>query len=259
MPVAFFGHGSPMNALAENRYTEAWRAIGRRLPRPRAILFVSAHWTAPGIAVTAGERPRTIHDFYGFPPALYQIEYPAPGDPALAARVAALLAPDAVRADREWGLDHGSWGVLRFAYPEADVPVVQLSFDDRLPAERHYALGRRLAPLRDEGVLVAASGNVVHNLRVMNRAPEAAPFDWAERFNARVRASLERGEHAALLRLQEGGDEDARRSVPTPEHYLPLLYCLGAVDSGEPLWIPADGVDLGAVSMLCAVFGAGVR
>jgi len=255
MPVAFFGHGSPMNVLAANRYTEAWREIGRRLPRPRAILCVSAHWTTRGTAVTAVERPQTIHDFYGFPQELYEMQYAAPGDPGLAARVGELLAPVAAHADREWGLDHGSWGVLRFAYPEADVPVVQLSLDLTQPAAHHYALGRRLAPLREEGVLLAASGDVVHNLRVMNRAPGMAPFDWAARFNARVRDCLQRGEHGPLVAWEEEG-EDARLAVPTPEHYLPLLYCLGAVGAGEPVWIPVDGIELGSISMLSAVFGA---
>jgi 4,5-DOPA dioxygenase extradiol len=255
MPVVFFGHGSPMNALASNRYTEAWRDIGRRLPRPRAILCVSAHWTTRGAAVTALEHPRTIHDFYGFPRELYEMRYPAPGEPRLAARVAALLAPVAVHADREWGLDHGSWAVLRFAYPDADVPVVQLSLDVARPAAWHYDLGRKLAPLRDEGVLIAASGDVVHNLRLMNRAPGMAPFDWAARFNARVRVCLEHGDHAALVAWENEG-EDARLSVPTPEHYLPLLYCLGVLGPGEPVRIPVDGIELGSVSMLCAVFGA---
>jgi 4,5-DOPA dioxygenase extradiol len=255
MPVVFFGHGSPMNALEGNRYAEAWGEVGRRLPRPRAILCVSAHWTTRGTGVTAVERPRTIHDFYGFPPELYALQYPAPGDPRLAARVRELLAPLEVHADREWGLDHGSWAVLRFAYPQADVPVVQLSLDLSRPASHHYELGRRLAPLRNEGVLLAASGDVVHNLRVMNRAPGMPAFDWAARFNARVRDCLERGAHAPLVAWEEEGD-DARMSVPTPEHYLPLLYCLGALAPGEPVWIPVDGIELGSVSMLCAVFGA---
>ena len=255
MPVLFVGHGSPMNAIEKSRFADRWKRVGESLPRPTAILCISAHWETAGTKVTAMEKPKTIHDFYGFPPELYALQYPAPGDPQLAARVRELLAPLPVHADREWGLDHGSWAVLRFAYPQADVPVVQLSLDLTRAAPQHYELGRRLAPLRDEGVLLAASGDVVHNLRVMNRAPGMPPFEWAARFNARVRGCLERGEHAALVAWEQEG-EDARLSVPTPEHYLPLLYCLGALAPGEPVWIPVDGIELGSVSMLCAVFGA---
>lgn len=254
MPVVFFGHGSPMNALAPNRYADAWRALGARIPRPRAILSVSAHWYTRGSAVTAMARPRTIHDFYGFPPPLYELSYPAPGDPALAARVRALAAPAEVQPDSGWGLDHGTWQVLLHAFPGADVPVVQLSIDGTQPGSYHYALGRRLAPLRDEGVLVIGSGNVVHNLALMRRDPAAGPYDWAARFEERVRALIAARAHAALVDYETLG-EDARRSIPTPEHYLPLLYCLALQDEREEVAFPVDGIELGSVSMLAAVIG----
>jgi len=255
MPVAFFGHGSPMNVREDNRYTRAWRELGRALPRPRAILCVSAHWYTRGTSVTAMAAPKTIHDFYGFPRELYELQYPAPGDPALAARVKDLLAPTAVALDREWGLDHGTWAVLRFAYPEADVPVLQLSIDAAQPAPFHYELGRRLAPLRDAGILVAGSGDVVHNLRLMRREAGAAPYDWAVRFNDFVRNALARGDHRALIEWEAAG-EDARLSIPTPEHYLPLVYCIGALEDGEPARFAVDGIEIGSVSMLSVVFGA---
>src|SRR5262245_10943183 len=223
MPVIFFGHGTPMNTLARNRHTEAWRKLGESVPRPRAILCVSAHWYTHGTGVAAMERPETIHDFYGFPQALFDVQYPAPGDPALAARVRELLAPIDVELDRSWGLDHGTWSVLVHAFPGARIPVVQLSIDGTQPPRFHYELGRCLAPLREDGVLVLGSGNVVHNLRVLRRAGDAPPYDWAVRFNSRVRDALAARAHDALVDYAAGG-EDAALSVPTPEHYLPLLY-----------------------------------
>jgi 4,5-DOPA dioxygenase extradiol len=224
MPVLFVGHGSPMNAIEDNEFSRGWQALARRLPRPRAILCVSAHWETRGAAVTAVERPPTIHDFYGFPEALYAIEYRAPGDPALAGRVAELLAPEPVRLADDWGLDHGAWSVLHIMYPEADIPVVQLGIDTTRPGAFHLDLARRLAPLRDDGVLVMGSGNIVHNLRYFRR--ERAPaLDWAARFDATVRERIEAGDVAALARLDALGP-DAQLAVPTPEHYLPLLYAL---------------------------------
>jgi 4,5-DOPA dioxygenase extradiol len=191
MPAVFFGHGSPMNALEKNRYTSAWAQFGRTTPRPRAILAVSAHWYTRGTAVTAMQRPKTIHDFGGFPQSLYAVQYAASGDPALAARIAALLAPVEVVADAsDWGLDHGTWAVLRHVYPLADVPVVQLSLDASQPLPYHYQLARHLAPLRDAGVLVMGSGNIVHNLRTVLWAQNAVPFDWAARFDEAVRVRL---------------------------------------------------------------------
>ena len=253
MPVVFFGHGSPMNTLDRNQYTESWRRLGASIPRPRAILCVSAHWYTEGTAVTAMGNPRTIHDFYGFPQALFDVQYPAPGEPRLASRVRELLAPTDVGLDQSWGLDHGTWSVLKHAYPDADVPVVQLSIDGTKPPPFHYEIGKRLAPLREEGVLVVGSGNVVHNLRLMKRGG-GAPFDWAVRFNEKVRRALAARDHRALVDFDRLG-EDARLAVPTPEHYLPLLYIAGLQREDEPMSFAVDGYDLGSISMLTAVAG----
>jgi 4,5-DOPA dioxygenase extradiol len=252
MPAIFFGHGSPMNALG-GPWTEAWAELGRRLPRPKAILCISAHWYVDGIAVTAMERPRTIHDFYGFPRELYHVDYPAPGEPWLAARTADLLAPLAVRADHDWGLDHGAWSVLVHLFPDADVPVVQLSIDRTRPPHFHYELGRRLAPLRDEGVLLCGSGDVVHNLRLIDWSGGGA-LPWAAGFNERVKALLAEHEDAPLVDYA-GLGEEAALSIPTPEHYLPLLYTLGARGEDEPVGFFNDAIDLGSISMLGIVFG----
>jgi 4,5-DOPA dioxygenase extradiol len=252
-PAVFFGHGSPMNTLDRNQYTETWRRIGESIPTPKAIVCVSAHWTTEGTAVTAMSHPKTIHDFYGFPQALFDVRYPAPGDPQLASRVRELLAPLDVGLDESWGLDHGTWSVLKHAYPRADVPVVQLSIDGTQPARFHYETGRRLAPLRDEGVLIAGSGNVVHNLRMMKRAGGQA-FDWAVRFNERIREALAARDHDTLVDFDKLG-QDARLSVPTPEHYLPLLYVAALQGEDEKMSLAVDGYDLGSISMLTAVVG----
>jgi 4,5-DOPA dioxygenase extradiol len=246
-PALFLGHGSPMQAIEPSRFTAAWERLGRELPRPRSILAVSAHWYGRGTAVTAQVEPRTIHDFYGFPPALYAIRYPAPGDPQLAARVAQLLAPAAVRLDEEWGLDHGSWSLLRYLYPHADVPVIQLSLDAALSGPQHYALAQRLAPLRDEGVLVLGSGNVVHNLRMLQFDRAAAAPPWALGFEAAVRAAVQAGRHAAVA-AYESLDAGAALSVPTPEHYLPLLYVLALQGPAETVAFFNDDV-IAAISM----------
>jgi 4,5-DOPA dioxygenase extradiol len=252
MPVVFFGHGSPMNTLERNRYTEAWRKIGESISTPKAILCVSAHWYTEGTAVTAMSRPRTIHDFYGFPQALFDVQYPAPGSPEIAERVRELLTPIDVALDESWGLDHGTWSVLKHAYPKANVPVLQLSIDGTRPAQFHYDIARRLAPLRDERILIAGSGNVVHNLRLMR--PGAQALDWAVRFNERVRAALASRDHRTLVEFEKLGS-DARLSVPTPEHYLPLLYIAALQGADESMSFPVDGYDLGSVSMLTAAAG----
>ena len=250
LPAVFLGHGNPLNALEDNDWTRAWRALGPALPRPRAILAVSAHWYIEGTAVTAMRAPRTIYDFGGFPDALYRVRYPAAGDPQLAARVQQLLAPVPVSLDESWGLDHGSWSLLVHAFPAADVPVIQLSLDARQPPRFHYELGRRLAALRDEGVLILGSGDVVHNLRAYTWGAPATPaYPWALRFEALVRERLSASDHESLIDYAALG-EDARASIPTPEHYLPLLYVLGASAADEPLAIVAEGFDGGAVSML---------
>ncbi len=256
MPALFLGHGSPMNVLEENHYTLSWRGLGSRLPRPSAILAISAHWYTDGTAVTAMAQPRTIHDFGGFPDALYQTEYPAPGSPALAKQVADILSPLPVRLDQQWGLDHGSWGVLIKLYPEADIPVVQLSLDRRQPATYHFELGRKLAVLREQGVMIVASGNVVHNLRAASWQAEAPAYPWAQGFNQYVHDNLnwqgEAGQHPLVNYLQHPG---AALSNPTPEHYLPLLYVLGACQADENAAVVVDGIEMASLSMLSVQVG----
>ncbi|HJQ23954.1 MAG TPA: 4,5-DOPA dioxygenase extradiol [Blastocatellia bacterium] len=255
MPAIFFGHGNPMNALLKNEYSAAWAQIGASLPRPRAVLCVSAHWYQPGTAVTANQQPRTIHDFGGFPRALYEVNYPAPGDPELAHRVAELLAPVPVQLDQRWGLDHGAWSVLCHVFPEADVPVVQLSLDETQAAAYHYELAARLAPLRDEGVLVLGSGNLVHNLHAYAWGRHGVePFDWAVRFERQARALLLEGDHAPLINYETMG-RDALLAAPTPDHYLPLLYVIALRRADEPVTFPVEGVDGGSVSMLAVRIG----
>jgi 4,5-DOPA dioxygenase extradiol len=253
MPVAFFGHGSPMNALEKNRYTEVWRSIGAAIPKPKAVLCISAHWYTRGTAVTAMAQPRTIHDFGGFPQRLFEVQYPAPGSPALAGRVRDLLAPTSVRLDQAWGLDHGAWSVLAHLFPKADVPVVQLSIDGTQPPQFHYDLAGRLAPLRDEGVLIVGSGSVVHNLGRLNWDAAAAAFEWATQFNDRVRDQLLKRDHKRLVAYDV--DQAAHLSVPTPDHYLPLLYAAGLQQDGESVAFAVDGIELGSIGMLTVTFG----
>jgi 4,5-DOPA dioxygenase extradiol len=255
MPAIFFGHGSPMNALDRNRYTDAWRQLGTLAGRPKAILAISAHWYTRGTAVTAMAQPKTIHDFYGFPQELFDVQYPAPGDPHLAARVRELLAPIDVTLDHSWGLDHGTWSVLKHAFPNTDIPVVQLAIDATQPAAFHHAIGAHLAPLRDEGVLVVGSGNVVHNLRLIGWGG-GPPYDWATRFNNYVREALSMRQYQRLVNYEQAG-ADATLAVPTPEHYLPLLYVLGARDEGEPLEIAIDGIEIRSIGMMTLWLGAG--
>ncbi|MCL2898065.1 4,5-DOPA-extradiol-dioxygenase [Brenneria tiliae] len=255
MPALFLGHGSPMNVLENNPYTQAWQALGETLPRPKAIVAVSAHWYTRGTAVTAMEKPRTIHDFGGFPQALFDTQYPAPGSPELAEKIQRLLAPIPVAADGgEWGLDHGAWGVLIKMYPQADIPVVQLSVDGTQPAGYHYQLGRKLAALRDEGIMIVASGNVVHNLRMVKWDGEAEPYPWAVSFNQFVRDNLSyQGDNHPLINFMQ--HEGAALSNPTPDHYLPLLYVLGSWDGKEAVGIPIDGIAMGSLSMLSVQVG----
>ena len=225
MPVVFAGHGSPMNAIEDNAFHREWRALGERLPRPRAVLCVSAHWETRGARITGAGHPSTIHDFYGFPQALFDVQYPAPGDPKLARRVEELLGGHKhAQVDATRGLDHGAWSVLRVMYPDADVPIVQLGIDTSQPGDYHYELAKALAPLRDEGVLVLGSGNIVHNLAQFDpRNPH--PLDWAQRFDAAVKRRVRQREHIDLVDWPRMG-ADARLAIPTPEHYLPLLYVL---------------------------------
>ena len=255
LPAIFFGHGNPMNALANNAYTAGWRQIGKQTPRPQTILAISAHWYVPETGVTISTSPKTIHDFGGFPRELFQVQYPAPGDPDLARKVQGLLQPLPVTLDNTWGLDHGTWSVLKHVYPEADVPVVQLSIDETQPAAFHFEVGRKLASLREEGVLIVGSGNIVHNLHTYawgRHMPD--PYDWAIQFESEAREMMVAGEYKPLIAYEHLGPE-AQLSIPTPDHYLPLLYVLGSRQQGELITFPVEGVDGGSISMLSVQVG----
>ena len=255
MPAIFIGHGNPMNALASNQYTDGWRQLGQRVPTPRAIVCVSAHWYVPTVAVTAMRQPRTIHDFGGFPRELYAVSYPAPGSPELAQRVASLLAPLPVELDHGWGLDHGTWSVLTHVYPDAAIPVIQLSIDETREAADHYQITSRLAPLRDDGVLILGSGNIVHNLHAYAWGNHsAAAYDWAGRFERLARQLLADGDFEPLVDYESLGP-DALLSAPTPDHYLPLLYVIAQRQQDEPVSFPVTGFDGGSISMLSVRIG----
>jgi len=256
MPVLFVGHGNPMNAIEENRWSQAQRALATSLPRPRAILAISAHWYVDGTHTTGGAHPETIHDFGGFPAALYQVQYPAAGDPALAKRAVALLGGRHASVTSGWGLDHGTWSVLCHLRPAADVPVVQLSIDAGLAPAEHLALGRALAPLRDEGVLILGSGNLTHNLRHAFGAwhsGDAATPAWAAAFDeGAARAVAERDEAWLISALER---DEGRLAHPTPDHFLPLLYVAGAASKDDPVSSPITGFDMGSLSMRSMLIG----
>jgi 4,5-DOPA dioxygenase extradiol len=254
MPAAFIGHGNPMNALETNRYTEAWRAFGRSVPKPRAILVVSAHWYINATAVTAMPRPRTIHDFFGFPQRLFDVNYPAPGLPGLAEEISDIVKPTWVGSDIDsWGIDHGTWSVLVHAFPDADIPVTQLSINADKGFDYHLELGARLAPLRESGVLILGSGNVVHNLSGVSRDLPDAGFDWAQRFDSDAKETmLDDPLNAARL----DGHRDFRHAVPTPDHFLPLLYLAGLAGAGqEGAAVLVDGYAYGSLSMTAYTIG----
>ena len=255
MPAAFLGHGSPMNALEHNGYTEAWRAFGASVPRPCAILCISAHWYINATAVTAMATPKTIHDFYGFRDALFAVEYPAPGDPDLARQIVDVVAPTWVGADLDsWGIDHGTWSVLVHAFPEADIPVLQLSINAQEPFEYHLELGAKLAPLRARGVLIIGSGNVVHNLRRIDPNQPESGYDWARRFNSAAREHMTTSPADALTLRDHA---DFRDAVPTAEHFLPLLYIAGlAAADNATTDVLIDGYNFGSLSMTAYTLGA---
>ena len=252
LPALFLGHGSPMNALADNEFPRALGRLAAELPRPEAVLVVSAHWLTRGTHVLSAAEPRTIHDFGGFPPELYAVDYPAPGSPEKARLVKELL-PEAV-LDDTWGLDHASWAVLRHMWPVADVPVFELSLDVTAPPERHWEMGQRLTPLRDQGVLVVGSGNIVHSFAGIDWEPGAAPHPWAVEFDAWVADALIRGDGPALVDYEAAG-RAARLSVPTNDHYLPLLYAAAMASPGERVTFPYTGIEMASMSMRCVRFG----
>lgn len=256
MPVVFVGHGSPMNAIEDNRWSRGFVALPDQLPRPTAILAISAHWYVDGTYLTAADRPQTIHDFGGFPDELFRIDYPAPGKVDLAERVCGILGRERASLNDDWGLDHGTWSVLRWMYPKADVPVIQLSIDRRLDVVAHYRIGRSLTELRNENVLILASGNVVHNLRDAfhrRRTGSTQTPDWARRFDEAVKQAVT--EHDAHRVLSLSATDDGRRAHPTPDHWLPLIYALAAADQNDRVRFPTEGFDWGSISMRNVVFG----
>lgn len=254
MPAAFIGHGSPMNTLERNRFTEAWAALGRALPRPRAVLAISAHWFIPGTAVTAMQTPRVIHDFFGFPPELFAFDYPAPGAPEVAREIAEVVRPSHVGLDLDsWGLDHGTWSVLAHVFPKADIPVLQLSIHSAQDFPYHVDLGERLAPLRERGIFIVGSGNVVHNLRRLDWSREEGAFEWADRFDRAVK-SVMTSDAASLSQVTRHADFPL--AVPTPEHFLPLAYFAGLCKAaGESPSVFAEGGTRGSLTMTSYVLG----
>ena len=255
MPTLFVGHGNPMNAILDNQWTRGWTEMARTIPKPKSILVLSAHWYLPGSYTTANHDPKTIHDFGGFSQDLFDVQYPAPGDPGLANRVSAMLSHCGSQPRSDWGLDHGTWSVLCKMYPEADVPVIQLSIDARATYEQHLEIGRKLAPLRDEGVLIMGSGNLVHNLRSAlqkMRANDQSVPNWARHFDDEASRALKQGDNDFLAEAPT--TDEGRMCHPSPDHYIPLLYAAGAADPNDAVSFPVEGFELG-LSMRCVRFG----
>jgi 4,5-DOPA dioxygenase extradiol len=255
MPVLFIGHGSPMNAIEDNDFTRRLQLLGKTLPKPKAILCVSAHWITEGTWVTRMAHPKTIHDFYGFPKALFEVQYSAPGAPEIADLIKSTVRSPQIQTDEEsWGLDHGTWSVLRHLYPEANIPVLQLSIDLNQPGDYHYQVGQHLKPLRNQGILIIGSGNIVHNLRQMNWDKEAKPYDWAIEFDEWIKKKLLDKDNEALI-SQFANTKAGRLSVPTPDHYYPLLSTLGTSDLEDNLAFEYEGIQNGSISMRAISFG----
>jgi len=255
MPLLFVGHGSPMNAIEENEFSNGWKAVGKELPKPKAILCISAHWETRGTFVTAMEQPQTIHDFYGFPQELSEVEYPAPGNPQLAKQTKDVVKHTDVEFDNQWGLDHGCWSVLKHLYPAADIPVIQLSMDYTKPAQWHYELAQELAVLRKKGVLIIGSGNMVHNLRLIDWRHPSGAFDWAEEMNETFKQNILNGNSKQLINYTSLG-MPAALAIPTPEHFLPLLYVLGLREKQETVTIFNDKTVMGSISMTSLKIGS---
>jgi 4,5-DOPA dioxygenase extradiol len=253
-PLLFIGHGSPMNGIEDNSFSASWEQLGRDIPKPSAVLVISAHWFTQGTLITAMEKPKTIHDFYGFPKALFDVQYPAPGSPALAGEAASLIHKTQVGLDHEWGLDHGTWSVVRRMYPDADIPVLQLSMDYTKGPQFHYELARELEALRRKGVLIIGSGNMVHNLRILDWHKPDAGYDWAVEINEKFKQLITDRDHQSLIRY-EGLGQAGKLSIPTPDHYLPLLYVLGLQNDRDKVSFFNDYLTMGSISMTSVKFG----
>lgn len=253
LPLLFVGHGNPMNAIENNVYTEGWAALGKSLPVPAVILSISAHWLTEGTYVHIAKQPRTIHDFWGFPDELYRIQYPCSGAPEYAHAVQAMLTKIPVHPDSDWGIDHGTWSVLHHMYPRANIPVFQMSIDLTKSAQWHYDLAKQLMPLREKGVLILGSGNIVHNLSRVKWGSDTTPYEWALEFDAQSQTLIETGDHLSLINYEKLGHA-AMLSIPTPDHYWPFIYTLGLQKKNEIPTFPVNGIDLGSVSMRAVLF-----
>ncbi len=254
MPMLFVGHGNPMNAIEDNEFSRGWQVIGSELPKPQAVLCISAHWETKGTYVTAMERPKTIHDFSGFPPELFDVRYPAPGSPQLAAQTKEVIKKAVVELDQSWGLDHGCWSVVKHMYPNADMPIIEMSLDYTKPAPWHYELARELSSMRTKGVLIIGSGNMVHNLRLVDWQNPDGTFEWAQESNERFKQLIARNDHQGLINYQLLG-RAAALSIPSPEHYLPMLYVLGLKSDNEEIKFFNDRTLLGSISMTSFTVG----